>query len=289
MTARSLLTAGRRLPPIVYPKPSDPRLVQIAMLGGFVVLGKLELAFQVAWLQLAVVVLSVCLLDVAFTYCRSRVLLAPASGLISALSLALLLRAPSLWLFALAGAVTVLGKQGIRVRGRHVFNPSNLGLLAALALPWGQGRVASGQWGRSWLTLFLILNLGLFIIYKVRRFHLVAAFALSFAAFGLVRSDLGQSSLAALEVTLASGSFLLFTFFMLTDPQTSPGTVGGRVLYAIAVAGVDAALRLSNVPYSLFLALVLVCAGYAVLRILAGTAPPEPIWQTASTGGAGSG
>lgn len=271
-------------PVLVYPALSDPRLMQIAILASFTLLGKFVLGFDVSWLQVAAAVLTACLLDAALSYSRSGTVLVPASALISGLSLGLLLRSPELWPFLLAGAVTVLAKHFIRVRGRHVFNPSNFGLVVALALPWAEGRVTPGQWGDSWVMLFLILNLGFFIIYRVRRLHLVAAFVASFAAFGLARSALELTSVYSVYASMVSGAFLLFTFFMITDPMTSPGTVSGRVLYAVAVAAVDAVLRSFGVPYSVFLALVIVCAGYAVCRSLYPEASPRSVWQTRTWG-----
>jgi Na+-translocating ferredoxin:NAD+ oxidoreductase RnfD subunit len=273
-----------RLPCIVYPKPSDPRLLQIGILATFALLGKLLLSFQVSWLQICAAVLSVAVLDTALAYRESGAVIAPASGLISGLSLGLLLRSPYVWPFVLAGVATVLAKHVIRVRSRHVFNPSNFGLVVALAVPWTEGRVTPGQWGKSWVMLFLILNLGFFIIYKVRRLHLVAAFAASFAFFGLARSTLGVSSVYSLYAFVVSGSFLLFTFFMITDPKTSPDSVRGRVVYAVAVAAVDAVLRAFGVPYSLFLALVAVCAAYAFVRLGRENASTEQVWRTATTG-----
>lgn len=267
---------------LVYPAPSDPRMVQIAILASFTLLGKFVLGFEVSWLQIAAAVLTACLLDAALSYWQAGILLVPASALISGLSLGLLLRSPELWPFVLAGVVTVLAKHFIRVRDRHVFNPSNFGLVVALALPWAEGRVTPGQWGDSWVMLFLILNLGFFIIYRVRRLHLVAAFAAGFAAFGLVRSALELSSVYSVYASMVSGAFLLFTFFMITDPMTSPGTVSGRILYAVAVAAVDAVLRSFGIPYSVFLALVVVCAGYALIRAFYPEASPRSVWRTRS-------
>lgn len=271
-------------PALVYPALSDPRIMQVAILASFTLLGKFVLGFEVSWFQIAAAVLTACLLDAALSYRQAGILLVPASALISGLSLGLLLRAPELWPFVLAGAVTVLAKHFIRVRGRHVFNPSNFGLVVALALPWAQGRVTPGQWGDSWVMLFLILNLGFFIIYRVRRLHLVAAFAVSFAAFGLARSALELSSVYSVYASMVSGAFLLFTFFMITDPMTSPGTASGRVLYAVVVAAVDAVLRSFGTPYSVFLALVVVCAGYALIRALYPQASPRSVWRTRSWG-----
>ncbi|MGI8550479.1 MAG: hypothetical protein ACR2PL_06720 [Dehalococcoidia bacterium] len=169
MTEVSALPERRRIPPIVYPRFADPRLVQIGILASFTVLGQVVLGFEVSWLQIGVAILSVCLLDLLLSYRRSGTVVLPASGLISGLSLALLLPAPELWPFLVAALVTVLAKHLLRVQGRHVFNPSNFGLVVVLALPWAGGRVAPSQWGKSWVLLFLIANLGFFLIYKVRR------------------------------------------------------------------------------------------------------------------------
>ena len=269
-------------PRFVYPGLSDPRLVQIGILATFTLIGKFALGFEVSWAQVAAAVLTACLLDAGLSYLRSNVVLVPASALVSGLSLGLLLRTPELWPFLVAGAVTVAAKQFIRVGGRHVFNPSNFGLVVALALPWAAGRVTPGQWGDSWVLLFLILNLGFFIVYRVRRLHVVAAFVAAFAVFGLLRSALDLSSVYSLQASLISGSFLLFAFFMITDPMTSPGTVKGRVIYAVAVAAVDAVLRSAGIPYSIFLALVVVCALYAAWRALYPEDTPRSVWRTRS-------
>ena len=269
-------------PKFVYPGLSDPRLVQIGILATFTLIGKFALGFEVSWAQVTAAVFTACLLDAGLSYLRSNVVLVPASALVSGLSLGLLLRTPELWPFVVAGAVTVVAKQFIRVGGGHVFNPSNFGLVVALALPWAAGRVTPGQWGDSWVLLFLILNLGFFIVYRVRRLHVVAAFVAAFALFGLLRSALDLSSVYSLQASLISGSFLLFAFFMITDPMTSPGTVRGRVIYAVAVAAVDAVLRSAGVPYSIFLALVVVCALYSAWRALYPQQTPRSVWRTRS-------
>ncbi len=272
-----------RLPPMVYPTWRDPRLAQVAILFSFLVLGKFVLAFDVSWLQVVVVVFTVCLLDTGLSFWETGTVVVPASGLISGLSLSLLLRSPLVWPFLVAGVVTVLAKHLIQVRGRHVFNPSNFGLVVVLVLPWADGRVTPSQWGRSWLIVFLILNLGFFLVYAVRRFHLVVAFVGSFIVFGLLRTVLDVSSVASLSASVLSGSFLLFTFFMITDPKTSPATVRGRVVYGVAVAAVDALFRVIGIPYALFLALVTICSVYAVARVLQVDAPLESLWRTGST------
>ena len=263
---------------IVYPRISDPRLMQIGILTVFTMLGKTVLEFRVSWLQIYAAVLSVCVLDVLVVFLRTGAVVVPASGFISGLSLGLLVRAPSVWPFLLAGIATVLGKQIIRIRGTHVFNPSNLGLLSVLALPWAHAHTTPAQWGSSWVTLFLVLNFGLFIIYKIRRLHLVAAVLSGFVVFGLLRSLLGFGTLNGVYGSVLSGSLLLFAFFMITDPQTSPTTTRARVVFGVGVAGLDAILRIFGVPTSIFLALFASCAVYGAFRALNGSTPSN-IWD----------
>lgn len=264
---------------IIYPKLSDPRVAQIGILSSFLLLGKAELRFQISWVQIATVIACVCLLDIVLGYYHTGTLTVPASGLISGLSLALLLRAPTAWPFFTAGFATALGKHFIRLQRRHIFNPSNFGLIVSLALPWTHARVAPDQWGHSWAVVFLVLNLGFFMVYKVRRFHLVVSFLTVFASISAVESGISITSMRSLIEKIDGGSFLLFTFFMITDPQTSPGTMRIRMVYGTLIAGADAILRIAGAPYSLFIALLAVCGGYACQRLLAEGAPPDSIWR----------
>ena len=81
------------------------------------------------------------------------------SALISALSLCLLLRTNSVALAALAAVVTIASKFAIRVRGKHLFNPTNFGIMAMI-LATGQVWVSPGQWGSAAFFAFLIACLG---------------------------------------------------------------------------------------------------------------------------------
>ncbi len=74
----------------------------------------------------------------------------PRSALISGLSLCLLLRTNSLLLAITAAVVTIASKFVIRVNGKHLFNPTNFGVVAMmLARDWCGSRPASGATSRS--------------------------------------------------------------------------------------------------------------------------------------------
>jgi hypothetical protein len=58
---------------------------------------------------------------------------------------------------------------------------------------------------------------------------------------------------------MAGMAFLLFSFYMVTDPPTTPSTPRGQVYFGLAVASVYGALMALHVVFGLFFALVIVC------------------------------
>ncbi len=60
-----------------------------------------------------------------------------ASAYITGISVGILTRSPFAWPFALCSAISITSKYVLRVRGRHIWNPSNFGIcLMLLVAPW---------------------------------------------------------------------------------------------------------------------------------------------------------
>lgn len=212
----------------------DPRLFQVAGLGTL-------LAANMAWFdfgarpgQSAVMLLGALLAQAGF--CRLvRVPFDPLSPLITGLSLSLLLRtnAPLLW--AVAPVLAIGSKFLLRVRGKHLFNPAAFAI-AALLLGADGVWVSPGQWGAAaWLAL-LIGSAGALVLTRASRLDLAAGFLLCFGGLLLWRAwSLGDPWAIPLH-QVQSGSLLLFAFFMVTDPRSTPDSRAGRMLFAAAVA-----------------------------------------------------
>src|SRR5205814_9698239 len=81
------------------------------------------------------------------------------SAMISGLSLCLLLRTSRTDLAIAAGVVTIAAKFVVRFRGKHIFNPTNGGLITMLLLT-DEVWVSPGQWGSAAFFAFLIACLG---------------------------------------------------------------------------------------------------------------------------------
>jgi Na+-transporting NADH:ubiquinone oxidoreductase subunit NqrB len=159
----------------------------------------------------------------------------PRSALISGLSLCLLLRTNSALLAVLAAAAAIASKFLLRSRGKHVFNPTNFGILAAM-LATGDAWVSPAQWGNTAFFGFLLACLGGLVVQRSSRGDVTLAFLGLTLALVLGRSLWLGEPLAIPLHRLQSGALLIFSFFMISDPKTTPDSRAGRILFGSLVA-----------------------------------------------------
>jgi Na+-transporting NADH:ubiquinone oxidoreductase subunit NqrB len=213
----------------------DPRYYQIATLGLLLLWGlvglDLEVRPDVALLMVAAA-LSAQWVGTKFAGLER---FDAKSALISSLSLCLLLRTNHLSLALVAALLTISSKFLIRVDDRHVFNPTNFGIGVTLALTGGIW-VSPGQWGTGAFLAFLFACLGGLVIHRAARSDVTYAF-LAFYAFLLFGRALWLGDPLSIPLhQIENGSFLLFAFFMISDPKTTPDSRAGRILFALTVA-----------------------------------------------------
>lgn len=224
----------------------DPRLYQIAVLSSLLAWGVVGLDLEVRPAVAAATVATA----LAVQWLATRILrmrgiplrFDPRSALISSLSLTLLLRTTSPALGALAGALAIGGKFLIRVPGpkgsnggKHVFNPANFGIVALLLLT-DRAWVSPGQWGSAALAAFAMASAGFLVVRRAARSDVTWAFLLFYGALLFGRALWLGDPLAIPRHQLANGALLVFAFFMISDPKTTPDSRPGRVLYALLVA-----------------------------------------------------
>jgi Na+-transporting NADH:ubiquinone oxidoreductase subunit NqrB len=214
----------------------DPRLYQIAVLASLLAYGLLVLDFEVRPVQAALLLATVLVTQYVCTRLWRLPQYDPKSALISGLSLCLLLRTNHLELAFVCAVITIASKFVIRWNGKHVFNPTNFGIVAMM-LATGAVWVSPGQWGNVAFFGFLMACLGGLVVNRASRSDVTYAFLASYLAiqFGYALW-LGQR-LAIPIHRLESGALLLFTFFMISDPRTTPDSRAGRILFAMLVAG----------------------------------------------------
>ncbi len=213
----------------------DPRWFQIAALASLLAWGLLALDFDVSQGRIALLLAGALAAQYAGTRAFRLPAFEPKSALISGLSLCLLLRSDSAWLALLAAFAAVGSKFLLRLRGKHLFNPTNFGI-AALLLATGQVWVSPAQWGNAAFFGFLLVCIGGLVVLRSARSDVTLAF-LGFYLFLVFGRSLWLGEPMAIPLhRLQSGSLLIFSFFMISDPKTTPDARSGRILFGMLVA-----------------------------------------------------
>lgn len=160
------------------------------------------------------------------------------SVLISSFGLSLLLKTNLVWVAIMAAVVSIVSKYIIRINGKHIFNPSALGIVVAVFFT-GNAWISPGQWGSGAVILFGVLSLGFVVTTRVQKLDVSLAFLGTFAALLFARQIiyLGWPMDHFIQ-SVSTGSLLLFSFFMITDPKTTPNHMGVRIVWSAAIAAV---------------------------------------------------
>ena len=212
----------------------DPRLYQIASLSALLLYGLLVLQFEISIWQIIVTLITAQLAQYAATRLCKLPAFDPKSALISSLSLCLLLRTDSLAVAALAAVITIGSKFVIRWKGKHIFNPTNLALIAVTASHLGW--ISSGQWGQVAWFGFLIVCLGSLVVTRAARADITLAFLCFYIGLLFVRALWLGDPLTIPSHQIQSGALLIFAFFMISDPKTTPDSQTGRIIYGLLVS-----------------------------------------------------
>ena len=182
----------------------------------------------------------------------------PASAYISGISVGILLRSPAFWPYALCAAISIMSKYVLRIKGRHVWNPSNLGISAMLFLVPETVASLSIQWGNYLLPMLVVWVLGSVIIWRLRRFHITFTYVISFIAFAFLRSWITGSPWQSEIAPITGPMYQLFIFFMITDPKTTVRSKRAQCVVVFLVALVEMLMRMYQIVYAPFYALFIV-------------------------------
>jgi enediyne biosynthesis protein E5 len=214
---------------------SDARHFQIVALASLLTINFVWLDFGAKPLYSALALSSVLLTQIICSRLFGLPKTDLRSPLITGLSLSLLLRANDPWLPAVAGFIAIASKFVLRIDGRHVFNPAGFAIVVLL-LTSSAVWISPGQWGASiWLAMLLGF-FGILVLQAAQRSDIALFFLGSHAALLFARAYWLGDPLAIPLHQLQSGSLLIFAFFMISDPRTTPDSRAARFFFALAVA-----------------------------------------------------
>jgi hypothetical protein len=180
-----------------------------------------------------------------------------------------------LWPVVFATAVAISSKAVLRVPSgngtRHFLNPSNFGITAALlAFPWvgiappyhfTENLDRAGDWV---LPSVIIVSGTLLNTLFTKKIPLIAAWVGGFALQAAIRSFVFETPLVAALLPMTGVAFILYTFYMVTDPATTPSQPASQVLFGLSVAAAYGLLMTAHIVFGLFFALTIVCVARGV-------------------------
>lgn len=181
-----------------------------------------------------------------------------SSAYISGISVGILVRSPFFWPYALCAMISIASKYVLRFRDRHLWNPSNFGIVVILLLAPSSVAGLSVQWGNNVWVMILIWAIGSVSIWKLRRFHICATYVISFLVFAFLRSWLTGDPFLAEVSPITGPMYQLFVFFMITDPKTTVQSKKGQYIVAFLIAFAEFFFRLGEAVYAPFYALFVV-------------------------------
>lgn len=190
-----------------------------------------------------------------------------ASAYITGISVGILIRSPALWPYGLCSVLSIMSKYVLRVKNRHLWNPSNFGICVMLFLAPETVAALTIQWGNYKWPLIVIWILGSIIIYRAKRFHICLTYVISFFAFAFLRSWITGDAWQAEIAPITGPMYQLFIFFMITDPKTTVRSKTWQCVVAFGVALAEMLLRLNQVVYAPLYALFLVGPAAMLIEI----------------------
>jgi Na+-translocating ferredoxin:NAD+ oxidoreductase RnfD subunit len=300
---RSVRIRGREYP-VLLPSLRDGRLHVAAVLLTLQVLGQTVLDFRLSVAQILVCIVLGALIEFGVSFFKDRVILWPASGMLTGNSTAFILRVPGtlhgdwwslhgIWIFIGVVALSMASKYLIRWKGRHIFNPSNLGLVLAFVVlgpqftePQDLWWIPLGPW--MYLTYAILIAGGLLIAWELKLLGLELGFYTAFALFlALSLAPVPDHCMVASwhatpicseqlwQILVTSPEVMIFALFMIPDPRTVPDGPVGRFVFGVLVALLAALLIGPTVlefwtKTAILASLVIACAGrFALMRLVA--------------------
>lgn len=214
----------------------DARNFQILFLSSFLSFGIFQLDWDIPLKDITAIIGSCLATQFLWITITTKNYSALKSGLITGLGLSILLNANSISTLIIAGILAISSKFILRIKGKHLFNPANFGIISAIIIG-GDAWISPGQWGSNGLFLFALSALGSLILFKIGRLETSITFLVTLFILEYSRTILYQGwSFDVLLHKFSSGTLLLYSFFMITDPMTIPNSKKGRIIWSMILA-----------------------------------------------------
>ncbi len=273
----------------VAPVPNKPvhrfkinqRFMYPMLATAILVTGQLSFKFLTSPVGTIMGILAAIVVEIVFSLIFVKKLPILTSAYLSGVSVGILVQATTIWPYMFCAAVAILSKYLIRVDGRHIWNPSNLGIVTLLLVAPAYASTLSAQAGNNYVAIAGIWLVGCLTINRIKRFHICFTYAAFFLLFAALRAVIlghfvSNESFMQEAGPITGPMYQLFVFFMITDPKTTVQSWKGQVLVAFLVAFLENIFRiygtLASPPDGTLGNIVATHAPYFALTIMGPTA-----------------
>jgi Na+-transporting NADH:ubiquinone oxidoreductase subunit NqrB len=238
----------------------DTRFVPPILITLILLVGQMFSGFLESYPQTILAILTAIVFEIVLSKFITGKFPHLASAYISGISVGILVRSPEIyWTFALCAAISITSKYVLRVKDRHLWNPSNFGISFMLFFAPFAVASLSIQWGNNLYAMMVIWLLGSVIVYRLKRFHITITYVLSFLFLSFVRSQFTGHPFLAEVAPITGAMYQLFIFFMITDPKTTVrSSKFAQCFVAFMVAFAEMLLRLTENVHAPYYALFIV-------------------------------
>ena len=236
----------------------DRRYLAPALITCVLLAGQLTFGFLESWSRTFLAIATAILTELVVVRALYGAWPHLASAYVSGISVGILVRSPAFWPYALCSAISITSKYVLRVRERHLWNPTNFGVVMMLVLAPDAVAGLSVQWGNNLLPMVFVWVFGSVILWMVDRLNITVTYVLSFLFFAILRAWITGHTAISEIAPITGPMYQLFIFFMVTDPKTTARQKWAQSLVVFIIAAVEAAFRLMQFVYAPFYALFLV-------------------------------
>ena len=236
----------------------DTRYLAPALITCVLIAGQISFGFLESWSRTFLAIataIAVELVAVRLLYGKWPHL---ASAYVSGISVGILVRSPAFWPYALCAAISITSKYVLRIGNRHIWNPTNFGIVAMLLLAADTVAGLSVQWGNNLLPMVFVWFFGAIILKMVDRLHITLTYVASFLILAVLRANITGHPVLSEIAPITGPMYQLFIFFMITDPKTTVGPKWAQCLVAVLIALLEMVFRLMQFVYAPFYALFII-------------------------------
>jgi hypothetical protein len=257
MTTQQAVVQPSRAPRAPWLK-IDRRYLAPALITCVLLAGQLTFGFLESWSRTFLAIATAILTELVVVRALYGAWPHLASAYVSGISVGILVRSPAFWPYALCSAISITSKYVLRVRERHLWNPTNFGVVMMLLLAPDAVAGLSVQWGNNLLPMVFVWAFGSVILWMVDRLNITVTYVVSFLLFAVLRAWITGHTMISEIAPITGPMYQLFIFFMVTDPKTTVRQKWAQSLVVFIIAAVEAVFRLMQFVYAPFYALFLV-------------------------------